>query len=381
MDELHPDVKVLAEAARNVMRDHFSRRRNERASEKIASWKESGVYPYSDDPTNLVERAERQVFEVIALEVSNGVKDFDNGSKLSQLLSLRLLREAVATGPRAVHRILQEVLDLSDEKQKQLAQLLDHTSLEAIIEASRTVASRLDFLQGLKVLLFDTEIKKQTLERRQLHKILVDHTWIFGEQFALTASDRSLNTVLKRHLNLAQIDLLPTDRDNPSRNPDHNYDRRVDLMLARAIPQPNPKEREYLVVELKRPKKIFDSGDFTQLKSYAYAVEADDAFKDTGTRWKWWGIGNDFSDSVRREANQRGRAPGLAYVSDNMEIWIRTWGQIIRGAEARLSFFREKLQYEATHSSAIESLQRVHNRYLPGPLQRGDHSASSDELG
>lgn len=372
LDELHPDVKALAEAARLAMREHFGRRQEERASEKIAHWKKSGLYPYADAPTNPVERAERQVFDVVALEVSAGVTDFDTSSPKSQSLSLRLLREAVATGPRAVHRILEEVLDLPVDKKKELARLLGHTSLEAIIEASRTVANRLDFLHGLEILLFDKEVKKQTLERRQLHEILVDHTWVLGEQFALTASDRSLNTVLQRHIDSEQIDLLPAERDNSNRNPDHNYRQRVDLMLARSIPQANPEDREYLIVELKRPTKKFDLQDLNQVKGYAYAVEGDDAYKDTDTRWKWWGVANDFDDSVRREARQKGRPVGLAYAWEKTEIWVQTWAQVINGARGRLSFFKERLEYDATRSSAIEFLQQVHNQYLPDALRRDE---------
>ena len=32
------------------MRDHFGRRQEERASEKIANWKKSGLYPYAEAP-------------------------------------------------------------------------------------------------------------------------------------------------------------------------------------------------------------------------------------------------------------------------------------------------------------------------------------------
>ena len=379
MDELHPDVRALADAVRTTMRAHFAHRKQELAREKIADWKKSGLYPYREEPANIVERAERQVFDVIALEVSGGLADFDSSSNRSRSLSLRLLREAVATGPRAVHKILEEVLDLSPEKKKQLARLLDHTSLEAIIEASRTVANRLDFLHGLETLLFDTEIKKKTLERRQLHEILVDHTWVFGEQFTLTASDQSLNTVLQRHVDMENVDLLPADRKTVTRDTDHNYQQRMDLMLARSIPQANPDTREYLIVEIKRPAKTFDLNDLSQVKKYAYAVEADDAYKDTDTRWRWWGVANDFDDAVRRETRQRERPIGLAYAQDKTEIWIQTWGQVIRGAQGRLSFFRERLEYDATHSSAIDYLQQVHDRYLPDPLRRQARDSGPDD--
>ena len=64
---------------------------------------------------------------------------------------------------------------------------------------STTVAHRLKVLVGLNLLLFDTESKKQLLERRQLHRILAENTWLFGEEFNLTVDDQSLTELLKEH--------------------------------------------------------------------------------------------------------------------------------------------------------------------------------------
>ena len=369
LDDLSPDVSALAEAARAAMRDHFKARREEEAARRVAHWKQSGLYPYDGEPSTLVERAERKVFDVIALEVSSDIPDFDMSSAKSQRLSFRLLREALATDPGALHEILAEVLDLPIQKRNELAQLLSHTTLEAIIEASRTIANRLDFLQGLEILLFEPGVKEKTLERKHLHQILASNTWLFGEEFALTVSDQTLNTVLRRHLSMTNADLLSQEASHTIRTRE-GKEGRVDLMLARSIPQPNQLMREYLVVELKRPSKVFDRNALQQLKNYLYAVESDDAFKDTNTRWMWWGIANDLGASVRREANQRDRPEGVAYQSDNATLTVRTWGQVIRDARARLNFFKDKLEYEANRSSAVKHLQDVYDRYLPDVLRK-----------
>jgi hypothetical protein len=64
-------------------------------------------------------------------------------------------------------------------------------------------------LTGLEAMLFDADLKKLFKERSQLHKLLEENTWIFGEQFALTLSDQSLNEVLKKH----QKEIEPRSKD------------------------------------------------------------------------------------------------------------------------------------------------------------------------
>jgi hypothetical protein len=60
------------------------------------------------------------------------------------------------------------VLELPQDKVEELRMLLDRTTLASLIEASKRIADRLDFLAGLDALIFDIDSKKQTLERRQL---------------------------------------------------------------------------------------------------------------------------------------------------------------------------------------------------------------------
>jgi hypothetical protein len=92
---------------------------------------------------------------------------------------------------------LDEVLGLPLEKRQELIDLLKRTTLSAIISASAIIADRLEFLRGLETLIFDTDFKERTLERSQLHRLVAENTWIFGEQYGLSADDQSLTEVLK----------------------------------------------------------------------------------------------------------------------------------------------------------------------------------------
>lgn len=377
LEELSSDLKPLIENAKDQLKIHFRKRAAERAGNLVDHWKEEQIYPFEGVPRSVVEEAERQVFDVLALNVHHYLPDFGITSRENKRLSFRLLRTAIETSPEAVQMILQDVLNLPKEKQEELALLLERTSLEAIINASKVVADRLDFLQGLELLVFDPVGRDQTLERRHLHKIVAEHTWLFGEEFNLTVSDRSLNAVLRRHLDLSRIEILdekPVLREDGSEGI-------VDLMLSRVVPQPHQDQNEHLIVELKRPRVPIGSSEAQQVKDYATAIVRDDRFRDTNTRWEFWVVSGEISDSVRLEATQSGRPPGLLWHVEEyrLKIWVKTWGQIIEACRARLRFFQERLNYVADEGSGLEYLHRVHEKYLPKAVLEREKTPAETE--
>lgn len=362
--EMEP-VAPVVEQTRDKLRDHFQMRKEERKGELLEEWKREGVYPYEGQPQDSVERMEREVFDVVALEVNSGLKKFEELEPEYQRLSFQLIRESLETDPGALQKILGEVLQLPEDRKRELAELLEHTTLEAVVNASRVVADRLTFLEGLKTLLFNPELKEVVQERAHLHRLVARHTWLFGEEFHLSESDSDLTKVLKAHVELAERNLLDA---SPVRRAD---ERRgiVDLMFSRRIPHPDPKHREHLVVELKRPNKKIDGDVVEQLKSYAFGCADDDRFRDADTRWEWWALSNDLHPHVEREANQRDRPKGLIFEGeDNIRLWVKTWSEVIEDAEARLRFFQKQLEYRATEEGALEFLQSMHREHLPEEL-------------
>jgi hypothetical protein len=110
-----------------------------------------------------------------------------------------MLRQAIERGPDELQIIMREVLELPERKLQELAKLLEEADLANIISASAVVADRLKFLHGLDALLFEPDNKKHLKERSQLHRILADNTWVFGEEFSLTVDDQALTEVLRKH--------------------------------------------------------------------------------------------------------------------------------------------------------------------------------------
>lgn len=364
VEDLNPNLKKVIGNGRNKLREHFRKRAAEDASRIVEEWKEEKIYPYEGDAKNIIEETERQVFDVVALSLHDYLPDFEATDNKNKKLTFALLKQAVEESPQAVQRILEEVLELPKEKQEEFAGLLEKTSLTAIINASKVVADRLDFLRGLELLVFDPESRKQLLERSQLHKILADHTWIFGEEFNLTVNDQSLTEVLNKHLQ--ELGREPEEEGEPVLREDASVGI-VDLMLSRSIPQPRADEREHLIVELKRPKVSIDPKAASQIESYAFAVADDERFRDTKTKWIFWAVSNELDESVRKRANQRNRPRDLLYEDEEerITIWVKTWGQLIQSCKARLEFFQRELKYSAERDSGLAYLRRVHEKYLP----------------
>jgi hypothetical protein len=379
LEELDPDYRAIVEAGRDRLRQHFRERAAEAAHDVVAEWKRQRVYPYSGNPRGPVERAERQVFDVVALSVNSYLPEFEGAGHKSKRFSFRLLRQALERNPADLQEIMGEVLDLSSEKRQELAELLKRTNLTAIINASNVVADRLDFVHALNLMIFDTENREDLKERGGLHEIVGAEAWVFGEQYAIAASEVGLTKVLRKHRELLGDEIAI---DEPVRCDDGSY-RRIDLMFSRMIPGADPEEREHLVVELKRPNTAITADAQTQIERYARAVANNERFRDTNTRWHFWAVSTKISDEVRARATQANRPRGLLFQEDGsrVNVWVKSWGEIIDSCRARLEFFRKQLEYRASDESAVRYLLDMHEKYLPSAIAGEDSKAgdASDE--
>lgn len=363
----------VIESARDKLREHFRERAADRRREVIEAWKTANVYPYDAAPTTEIERTSRELFDVVAFTASDAV----SGDQKSQKFVLRLLREALETDPGHLRRVLEDVLELDAARLADLNQLLDRTTLAAIVAAARSITDRLDFLRALEELVFEKGVREHVLERSQLHRILAAETWVFGEEYHLVADDESLTNVLRRHLAILKRDELAAEKvtDEKGRT------RIVDLMLAKSLEHATNR-REHLVIELKRPTVKVGHEEVAQIRDYAQAVADDSQFDKSTTQWDFWVVSTDVDEAVRRQASQRGREPGLLddYDDVNVRIWVKTWGQIIQDATHRMKFVRQQLEYSSGRDESIQYLHERHQDYVPEPLRVEDPSASQKQL-
>jgi hypothetical protein len=366
LEELDSTLESLTTAAKQAVKAYFRRREAERAQGVVAEWKKQDLYPYRTDPKDAVEKIERQVFDVVALNINAYLPAFSEADAQNKRLTLSLVRQALESDASSLQKILQDVLGLPPEKQEELARLLRRTSLSAIISAARTVAERVDFLRGLELLVFpeaDTEVIR---ERTQLHRLVAENTWMFGEEFNLSVDDQSLTEVLRQHCEDLEIEILddaPVVREDGSEGV-------IDLMLSRAIPQTRKDKREHLVVELKRPTVKIGAKELAQVESYALAVARDKRFQRTDVEWHFWCLSDDLTDLVASKSRQPNQPEGLITQLEDgrVKIWVRTWSEILQNARGRLAFFQERLELQADRTNALGYLRETYAKYLPDPL-------------
>lgn len=354
-------VPIITKVKEEIKR--FHRERTTAQSRNIIDqWKAESVYPFRSDPVTQIERVEREIFDMIAVQVSNLVPDFERTTKKGKGLQLRMLKQAIEKSPEDLQLILTEVLELSEKGQKDFARLLRETSLTAIISASKIVSDRLSFLTGLETLLFDVDEKKQLKERTHLHRLLAENTWIFGEEFSLSVDDQSLTQVLKKHLKACGVDV---SIDAPVLRPNMKVGI-VDLMLTRKIPCHREDQLDHLIVELKRPTVKLASKEIAQIKEYAFAIAEDERFKGVQTRWNFWLISNEMDAVCLREVNQSNRPQGILYQSDDKQItiWAKRWSELLHSNRQRLRFFQESLELSADKDASLQYLRDTYTSIL-----------------
>lgn len=354
-------VPIITKVKEEIKR--FHRERTTAQSRNIIDqWKAESVYPFRSDPVTQIERVEREIFDMIAVQVSNLVPDFERTTKKGKGLQLRMLKQAIEKSPEDLQLILTEVLELSEKGQKDFARLLRETSLTAIISASKIVSDRLSFLTGLETLLFDVDEKKQLKERAHLHRLLAENTWIFGEEFSLSVDDQSLTEVLKKHLKACGVDV---SIDAPVLRPNMKVGI-VDLMLTRKVPCHREDQLDHLIVELKRPTVKLGSKEIAQIKEYAFAIAEDERFKGVQTRWNFWLISNEMDAACLREVNQSNRPQGILYQSDDKQItiWAKRWSELLHSNRQRLRFFQESLELSADKDASLQYLRDTYTSIL-----------------
>lgn len=368
--ELDPSIERVIDEAQQAIKDYFRDRAAEEARSVVSEWKNENIYPFEGEPTTHVEKVERQVFDIIAVNVARYLPEFETTPAKNKSLNLRLLRHAIERSPEDLQLIFEEVLKLPKRKQEELAGLLRDVSLSSIISAAKIVADRLKFLTGLDAILFDAEPKKRLKERSQLHRIIAQNCWLFGEEFNLSVDDQSLTEVLRKHRKLLRDEIAI---DEPVK---HISKERgiIDLMLSRATRRHRKNDLTHLVVELKAPKVKIDAAEVTQIEQYAFSVAADERFRSVSTTWVFWVISDDYGDYA---AHRITTSDGLIHAKGDVSIYVKTWAQVLDENRARLQFFQERLEYQADKGASLQHLNEHYAKFLQGVVS-GDQPAEVD---
>lgn len=363
--ELDAAVNQWLNESQDAIKEYFESRESEANQSLIREWKNEQVYPFQGEPSGPVEVAKRQVFDIVATHVAKHVEEYRVGPRQSQALHLRLLKNAIEKSPDELQCILSEVINLPKKEQTRLADLLKDVSLTSVINASVVVADRLKLIMGLQTILYEDDYKKNLKERTQLHRIIAQNAWLFGEEWSISVDDRSLTQVLRAHRELlgneVQID-EPVKHVSKTRGI-------IDLMLSRTIRRYGAKSPSHLVVELKAPKVTITSKEMDQIRGYARSVSSDARFDKTGTEWDFWILSTEMDKDVRFQVED---SEGLFLDKPGLKIRVKRWSEVLEENRSRMQFYKELLEFDATEDDALSHLSERYADLLAGVVEIDD---------
>jgi len=361
--ENEPVLKYAVEITRDLARKYVKDRLHESAKGFIEEAKKEGIYPYQGKPKSDVESAQRQVFDILALNINEFVPKFSEQEKENKKLTFSLVKEALESDSKSLRKIISEAINLPKAKQDELAEILECTSLADITTAIKEVSDRLRILYELKIILLEPKTRDKILERKHLHQIVKHNTWIFGDDYSLGAEDVNLKNVLKTHLEL----LGRTDFKeilNEKENLDLNNI--PDICLYKQFPRGKAGYFENLVIELKRPSKRAGITELDQVKRYAQAISTDGRFDMSKNEWLVILLVTDMDNTLEFEYEQDGKPIGEIIKKKNLSVLVKKWIDVLSDAEARYQYLKEKLNYSISQDEeGIKLLKKRYSEYLP----------------
>jgi hypothetical protein len=364
--ELDSIINFAYEDAKKIGREYLRDRLHQYSLEFIESLKRENLYPYKVAPQNIVEESTRKVFDIVALQVHEYLPSFEDQDHRGKKLTLSLIKEALEKDSNSLRRILSEVIDLPKEKRDDLADLLECTSLSNIIDAMTEISDRITFLNGLESLIYDPEISKNVKERKHLHKIIIDNTWIFGDEYTYGADDVSLKNVLKEYLKSIgrdEFEEVITEQDNSK------LSLIPDVCLWKQFNTGTLGHFNNLVVELKKPTVDAGMMEYGQIQTYANIVSKDPRFPKEKTRWKFILVTRDIKKDFEPQLSQQNREFGHLFASDTVDVFVLTWGRIINSARTKYQYLKDKLNLKVQNNEdGLNFLKTKYKEYLPDNL-------------
>lgn len=363
LDGLDTMIQEVYEQAKKIARNYVKNRLHKYSGEFIQELKNQGLYPYLGEASNAVEENTRKVFDIVALQVNEFLPDFIDQDKKSKKLTLALIKEALENDSSSLQKILSEVIELPLNKREELVELLDETTLSAMIDTMGEIKNRLFLINALEELIYNPDLNKNVLERKHLHKIIAKETWLFGDEYTYGVDDVTLKNVLRANLEYigkTDFEEIVECEDNGELNdiPDVCLWKQYSLGL--------PGKKKNLVIELKRPSLNAGSIEVQQIKKYAQKVSADRRFPKEDTKWTFLLITKDIKDDVEFELEQENRKYGHIVEKDNIDVYVLTWGHIFNEAKTRYEFIKEKLNLNLEDNDKnMEYLKEKYQEYLP----------------
>lgn len=363
IEGLDPNILLIHDEAKKIAREYVKRQLHKYSGEFIANLKKEGLYPYSGEAEGIVEESKRQVFDIVALQLNEFLPHFEDQDSKSKKFTLSLVKEALEKDADSLRRILEEVIELPEDKRDELVEILEESSLSDIIDAMTEIKNRLHLISALEEIVYNDAVGADVQERKHLHKILIHETWLFGDNYTYGADDVSLKNVLKAYLK----DVMKReDFEEIVDSEDNSELGKIPDVCLWSQYSMGSSGKENLVIELKKPNKLAGFDEKSQIESYASRVVNDARFPKDKTKWKFILLVKDIKPEISSAINQKNRKKGHITEGDNYDVFILTWGDVLSEAKIRHEFIKNKLNLNLSdNQKGLQYLRTKYKEYLP----------------
>jgi hypothetical protein len=77
----------------------------------------------------------------------------------------------------------------------------------------------------------------------------------------------------------------------------------------------------------------------------------------------------EYDPKITRDIGQKDKPKGLADDQEKYEVWVKSWGEILDSSERKLTFFRQRPNYEATDERVTQYSRDSYDKYIPETLR------------
>ncbi|MEY4538254.1 MAG: hypothetical protein RLZZ306_11, partial [Bacteroidota bacterium] len=302
-------------------------------------------YPYKEELP--ASKSQEILFKKVAYLLEDEHRLIQKDDKIRNFL-YPLLDKAIGNGN--IEYIFSKILKLSDDSIDKFHNLLERTDLESVVHFASKVAEKLEFLDFLHELTYG-EISKHIKERSQLHKIVENELWLFGENYNGTPnlwSDKKIGNILNEIRN-DYFNYEPSEEDkNLIPVSGEGLNDITDLFFFNEKVTDN-NEREIMIVELKSPKCAISEKEINQINRYAFTIEENAGLPNDKVKYKLILISSNLTKYAKSQVkSKRLLFPDNPFLFDrktekNIEVYVIEWAEIIEQNKRKLGYLSSQL--------------------------------------
>jgi hypothetical protein len=339
------EIKNIKNTIKDTINDFF-KTKNKRFEKFLANLEKDKYYPYQNNE-HPASTSQEVLFKKVAYLLEDEHHLIQKDDKVRNFL-YPLLDKAIGNGD--IEYIFNKVLKLSNDSLEKFHQLLEKTDLENVVQFASIVADKTEFLDFLHELTYG-DISKHLKERSQLHKIVEDELWLFGENYNGTPklwSDKKIGNILTELRN-KYFDYEPTEEDKNLIEVDTTGLNDITDLFFFNEKITDSGVREIMIVELKAPKCAISEKELSQINRYAFTIEQHAALPSEKVKYKLVLISSKLTKFAKSQTKSRRETyPDHPFLYEkktekNIEVYVMEWSELIEQNNRKLGYLSNKL--------------------------------------